>query len=263
MRQQFILQYDHTFEGFLTAVFQTFYSKYEQAFITPVDAAQNILFAEQIEIVTDSQRADRVWKGIQSKISARGCNQLYYAFLSEEKGIENILLKYIQHIFASDQNVDTDYANAYVLHVVQTAKMVSREKHRMEAFIRFRLTKDNMYVATIEPDFNVLPLIRKHFKSRYADQQWLIYDLKRKYGLYYDLNKVETIEFDINAQFDPLKTSKLFFDESEIAFQELWQNYFNSANIPSRKNMKLHIRHVPKRYWKYLSEKIPQLPHKN
>ena len=31
--------------------------------------------------------------------------------------------------------------------------------------------------------------------------------------------------------------------------------YFKSTNIKSRKNMKLHLQHVPKRYWKYLTEK--------
>ena len=39
----------------------------------------------------------------------------------------------------------------------------------------------------------------------------------------------------------------------------MWKDYFDSTNIKERKNMKLHIRHVPKRYWKYLSEKQPNL----
>ncbi|MEB0249591.1 DUF4130 domain-containing protein [Mucilaginibacter sp. 5B2] len=26
--------------------------------------------------------------------------------------------------------------------------------------------------------------------------------------------------------------------------------------MPSRKNTKLHVRHIPKRYWKHLTEKI-------
>ena len=127
----------------------------------------------------------------------------------------------------------------------------------MEAFVRFRLTKDDIYFASIEPDFNVLPLIEKHFKRRYADQKWVIYDIKRGYGLFYDLETVELINMDFPENFNFTKTDDAFFATQEFEFQKLWQDYFKATNIASRKNMKLHIRHVPKRYWKYLSEKQP------
>ena len=48
-----------------------------------------------------------------------------------------------------------------------------------------------------------------------------------------------------------------YFDESEIYFQKLWEEYFKSTNIKTRANMRLHVQHMPKRYWKYLSEKSP------
>jgi probable DNA metabolism protein len=43
-----------------------------------------------------------------------------------------------------------------VLTVQQTSRKVHREKHRMEAFVRFQLTKDQLYFAIVQPDFNVL-----------------------------------------------------------------------------------------------------------
>jgi probable DNA metabolism protein len=58
--------------------------------------------------------------------------------------------------------------------------------------------------------------------------------------------------------FNFFKTDTDFFADEEFQFQELWQNYFESTNITERKNIKLHVRHVPKRYWKYLSEKQPK-----
>ena len=48
------------------------------------------------------------------------------------------------------------------------------------------------------------------------------------------------------------------YDEQEDLYQSLWQTYFDSVNIKARKNMKLHIQHMPKRYWKYLIEKQPK-----
>jgi probable DNA metabolism protein len=156
--------------------------------------------------------------------------------------------------------------------------MVGREKHRMEAFIRFHLTEDDLYFANCEPDFNVLPLISKHFKSRYADQKWLIFDLKRGFGIHYDLHQVNEVRFDfehenllgeVDSAFPPRRTgakgrqlkaitnsSAHDYGDEENAYRDMWYKYFKSTNIEERKNMALHLRHVPKRYWKYLSEKM-------
>jgi probable DNA metabolism protein len=39
-------------------------------------------------------------------------------------------------------------------------------------------------------------------------------------------------------------------------YQQLWQQYFTRVNIVSRKNTKLHTQHIPKRYRKFLPEKM-------
>ena len=252
------LIYDGSFDGFLSAVFHVFELKLKHVTIQNQFENQNVLFSENENIVTEETKANRVWKGLKSRLSSRGRYQLYYAFLSEQPGIEDVLLDYIKYAFSKSNPIDKDYSHPSVLKVAQTAKMVGREKHRMEAFVRFRLTKDHIFFANIEPDFNVLPLIQKHFKRRYADQKWMIYDIKRHYGLFYDLEKVEIIDMDFPTNFDFTKTDSEYFSEQEFEFQKLWQDYFKATNIESRKNMKLHIRHVPKRYWKYLSEKQPE-----
>lgn len=251
------LIYDGTFDGFLTCVFHVYEYKLENVYIQNANAVQNLLFMEAETVITDTSKADRVWKGIKSKLTTNGSYTLYYAFLSEKEQVENTLLAYIKYAFNSALAVDKDFANPTVLKISKIAKMVGREKHRMEAFVRFKLTQDGVYFANIEPDFNVLPLILKHFKRRYADQKWVIYDLKRSYGMYYDLEQVEFINLDFLNNFDATKTSSEIFADEEFEFQKLWQDYFKSTNIESRKNMKLHIQHVPKRYWKYLSEKQP------
>ncbi|MDG5491561.1 TIGR03915 family putative DNA repair protein [Psychroserpens sp. SPM9] len=251
------LIYDGTFDGFLSTVFYVFEQQIDAVTIQSESDVQHGLFSENETIITDEKKANRVWKGLKNKVSKFGHYQLYYAFLSEQAGVENLLLDFIKYVFSTDLKVDKDFSHPSVLKIAQIAKMVGREKHRMEAFVRFRLTKDVIYFASIEPDFNVLPLISKHFKRRYADQKWLIYDIKRQYGLFYDLQKVDIIAMEFPSNFDFTKTNVDYFDQQEFEFQKLWQDYFKSTNIESRKNMKLHIRHVPKRYWKYLSEKQP------
>lgn len=254
---QNVLVYDGSFEGFLSAVFTVYEEKLTHVDIQREGNVQRSFFGDIQEIITNKTHADRVWDGLTKKLTTYGRNQLYYSFLSELDSVENLLLDYIQQVFANSDTIEKDFSNATVLKLSKIMRSVGREKHRMEAFVRFKLTKDGLYFANIEPDFNVLPLLTKHFKSRYADQKWVIYDIKRKYGLHYNLEEVETIVLDFSKTFDFTKTSSDFFAEEELEFQELWQNYFKSTNIESRKNMVLHVQHVPKRYWKYLSEKQP------
>ena len=254
MNEAKILVYDGSFNGYLTAIFKAFEQKLLLADIQKEEQAQRGLFSDAEMVYTEIDKAKRVWNGIQKK-NHTAMKNIYFAFLSENKGIELLLYRYIQKLYSRTELLHLNFSDDHVLKVAQLAKSVGREKHRMEAFVRFQLTKDGIYFSTIEPDFDVLPLISKHFKSRYADQQWLIYDVKRKYGIYYDLNSVELISLDLKEVHANRATKSAVFTASEYEYQDLWNNYFKSTTIASRVNMKLHIQHVPKRYWKYLSEK--------
>lgn len=251
----YTLVYDRTFDGLLSCVFQVFDRKLKTVEIIKSGASMVSLFSEVFPVTTNEQHAQRVWQGLRKKLPVRGTHNLYAAFLSEQPKVEDLLLGYIRHIFHSDRSVAGDYTNLYVLKIAQFAKNVGREAHRMEAFVRFKRTKDGLYFANITPDFDVLPLIARHFKSRYADQRWMIYDLTRKYGIYYDLDTVETVELNLADDHKATANAGLIFDPAELAFQQLWKDYFDHTNIRERKNTKLHVQHVPRRYWKYLSEK--------
>lgn len=255
MKNGSCLIYDGSLDGFFTCVFTAFEQKLEVTSISPDSAAQSQLFSVSEIIITDPEKAQRVKATLNKCISSRGRKQLYFAFLSEIPGIEMLIYRYIMKAVGNKKFSPEDYGDPVILKISQTAKMVSREKHRMEAFVRFMLTKDNIYFAHITPDFNVLPLILPHFQSRYADQMWIIYDLKRKFGLYYDLEAVKYISLDLTENLSGGTLDPSVYAASEKEFQDLWKRYFKSTSILSRKNIKLHTQHVPKRYWKYLSEK--------
>lgn len=254
MKEAKILIYDGSFNGFLTTVFKAFEERITIADIQKNSEAQRGLFSDTETVFTQMDKAKRVWNGIQKKGNSIIKN-VYFAFLSEQKGIEMLLYRYIRRLFAQTERFHLNFSDDIVLKINQLTKSVGREKHRMEAFVRFQLTRDGIYFANIEPDFDVLPLISKHFRSRYADQHWLIYDVKRKYGIFYDLHAVEIVSLDLREVYtNSIRKSDTFSGE-EYSYQDLWNNYFKSTNIKSRINRKLHTQHVPKRYWKYLSEK--------
>ena len=249
------LIYEGSWLSFLTTVFEVYERKLGAVFILKNNKSQINIFGVPIIIGTNPHQAKRVWQGLKSKLSSEGLKNLYSCYLSELEGIENDMLSYIRLVFENKKSVETAYGYPEVLKLSKVGRMVYREKHRMEAFVRFQLTQDDIFYSSIEPDFNVIPLIVNHFKKRFADQKWIIYDLKREYGIYYDLSDVVEISFDFINTY-PSATDEKIFKQEEVLYQVLWKDYFKHINISSRKNTKLHLKHVPKRYWKNLVEKL-------
>ena len=250
--------FDGSFNGILTAIFECFERKQSSVKLVSQDIYLTEMFGEVLTIFTDLQKSERVWNGLKAKLSKTSQNQFYKAFLSEDAKVFQHLFDFARYIFNHPEGYSKNFGNEHVLAITQMAQKVHREKHRMEAFIRFQKGSDHLFYTIVNPDFNVLPLILAHFKNRYADQPWIIYDERRKYGMYYDLKSVHEITFG----FKPVGSSELamepvVLDEKELLYSTLWKDYFNSTNIKERKNMKLHIQHVPKRYWRYLTEKNP------
>lgn len=251
--------FDGSIEGLLTAVFDRFEQKQTIVQLLSIRHFEPLLLEETHEVVSDEHKAGRVWKGLERKINADWQQRFYKTFLSELPESFQHLFDFAYYIFNNPIGAENNYGHPLVIAISKMNRSVNRERHRMKAFIRFEQTADGIYYAPIEPDFNVLPLISDFFSRRYADQKWIIYDLKRKYGLFYDLQKVEEITFDFASE---VKSSTSYLpihalNEKEALYGLLWSDYFKNTNIPARKNMKLHIRHVPKRYWKYLTEKKP------
>ena len=250
------LIYDNSFEGFLTCIFECYDQK-----ITPIDICrerdfQEVLFEEKMTIVRDERKAERVWKALRKKLHNRNKDLPFFAFLSEEDGIEMKLFRFAGRIFSTDHRVETDYGDRDILDLKKIERQVMREAMRMLQFVRFQKTKDDLYFAPIEPRYNVLPFTIKHFKDRFADQQWLIYDIKRDYGIFYNLKTTEEVvltEKGFNGANGKLKADIL--EESEMSYQHLWKDYFDNINIKERKNLKLQRQHMPQRFWKFLPEK--------
>lgn len=247
--------YDGSFEGLLCAIFDVYEYRFAEACICKKENFKGNIFEKVHTANNNPAHSERVWKGLEKRLSDKAVQQFYKAFLSEAEGIENVLLQYAQYVFSSAITVEHDYSHAAVLTVVQMAKKVRREKHRMEAFVRFQKTGDGLFYAIIEPDYQVLPLIAAHFASRFADQCWLIYDAKRKSGIYYNGQTVEAVTLHFLPAANEGKDIAAMYDADEQLYQQLWQQYFKSINIAARKNTRLHLQHMPRRYWKYLSEK--------
>lgn len=250
-----IFHYDKTFEGLLTTLFDAYVRNQFPDRLMATGEPEPLFTDISHTVVVDPSKSQRVWKSLEKKVEKNTLNMISYAWLSELSGADETIFRYIRKTFDSPFSIETNFADDNVLQLRQIAQKVSREKHRMIELVRFQKTADGTYFSAIEPDHNILPLIVPHFRNRYADQEWIIYDLKRNYGMYFDRKKISEIQFSATDIFPEGKITENLLAENEQLYQQLWKKYFRSIAIRERINPRLHRQHLPRRYWKYLPEK--------
>ncbi len=133
--------------------------------------------------------------------------------------------------------------------------MVSRKKNQMEAFMKFKLSPDGVHFIIVEPEFDIVPLVSKHFRSNYSDRQWIIYDIKRNYGLYFNLHTMQLMSLDSKDIMSNARPLNNQIQTRAIGVIELWNTYFANNSIKSLISNKLHTHQLPKRRRKYQQDK--------
>ena len=120
-----------------------------------------------------------------------------------------------QHLLAIES--DPDINRLYTMR-----KQVTRDMHRMKAFVRFREV-DGHYVAWHRPDHLVLEVLAPWFARRFGSMRWSI------------LTPDRSVNWDLsNLHFGPgVPVSEA---PSEDALEELWKAYYASAFNPARVN---------------------------
>jgi len=313
--------FDNTLDGLLTAVFDSFFLKQQQVMLLSEGEQLPLFAGEPHRVVTDSGKAERVWKGLEKHLSKDGLRMITISWLSEERALNQPLFNMICKVFKPHplppaspltplqrargtlgeggafgmkerMDITQNASDEDVLAVRNTCRRVLHEQLRMKQFIRFQKAKDGTYLAVVSPDHNVLPLIIDHFQDRFNDQPWLIYDAKRHYGYYYgafpdpasppsltpnpipeqssptrslspigegsDYRVIRvTFEDEAAVPFD-LSSGKMDADilsDNDKLFQDLWRTYFKAICIKERMNPKKQLSDMPRRYWRYMTEK--------
>lgn len=252
-----IFQYDSSFEGLLTSVFDSFnLRKVPDVLIGNQDNLP--LFHDEVCVVrTDKAKAERVWNGLTKKVSSYNISLITRCWMTELPNVAMLLFRYLHKIFSCTHSIESNFTDPDVLAVFQLGKKVTDEYTRALQFVRFQKTVDNIYFAILEPLYNILPLTINHFRNRFSDQQWIIYDVKRKYGIYYDCNTIHEVTFSdttlLNLQ--QILSTPENLAQNELLLQTLWKSYFNTICIKERLNPRKQKKDMPVRYWKYLTEK--------
>lgn len=134
-----------------------------------------------------------------------------------------------------------------VRHLQDWCKAVSRDIHKMHAFVRFRLvavdttTRREQFVAWFEPDHRIVRLATPFFEKRFAGMDWSI------------LTPHECAHWDGQKRyFTPGVPRSSAPDED--ALDDLWRTYYRNIFNPARVKISAMQSEMPKKYWKNLPE---------
>ena len=255
--------FDNTIDGLLTAVFDSFFLRQQDVMLLSNGDQLPLFVDEPHQVISDDEKASRVWKGLEKRLTTAGLRIITISWMSEDRTLSQPLFNYICKVFrlpAGAPSIETNASDEDVLAVRNTCRRVLHESQRMKQFLRFQKAKDGTYLGVVSPDHNVLPLITDHFEDRFGDQPWLIYDAHRHYGYYHvpDEGVVRiTFEDEAAVPFN-LSDGKLNGDvlsSDDELFQQLWRTYFKAICIKERMNPRKQLSDMPRRYWKYMTEK--------
>lgn len=157
----------------------------------------------------------------------------------------------VLHALQRDKRLLEDRADPRVEKLAKMAKEVSRDKHKMTAFVRFREisapgANRRAFAAWFEPSHYITEPTAPFFAKRFGDMDWTI------------------VTPHVTAQFDGTVTFSEGRERPDIAddaTEDLWRTYFRSIFNPARVKVKAMQAEMPKKYWKNMPEAalIPEM----
>lgn len=242
-----IYTYDGSFEGLLTTLFYTYNKQIELSIIKEKLYLPNLL-DEVFFIPTECNKAERVYRSLEDKLSSTTLSYVYFLYLSEIPQVENLILDYIRLCYRYSDTINLAKNNNIIHQVDLYVKRVTKEVHRMIGFVRFKEIAPLLFYAPIETDHNILPLLKEHFERRFSDQTFIIHDCKRHQALFYNQ------KYSVLHLLSPEESHQLETCNIQDPFEVLFKKYYDSATIQERLNPKRRNAFMPSRYFKHLVE---------
>ncbi len=212
-----ILVYDGSFEGLMCCIFTLYEQKIPVFRLARIGEPLGELFAQTIQVKSNKAQAQRVWSGIKRKSSNISLERIELAYLSEIRGEDHTIIRYVQYLIDSKKNIEENLSHPVVQRLNDVVKMLHREKQVVKEKIRFQTLVNDIKYNIIEPNYNVLPLLKDYLLQKYAKQKWIVYDIRRNKGLYYNLQEIKDIQLDLPTK----NPEENMFQEEEKVLQKL------------------------------------------
>ncbi|MCL2011017.1 MAG: TIGR03915 family putative DNA repair protein [Synergistaceae bacterium] len=243
--------YDGTWDGLMCLVYRTAKDKNApEAILRPSDAEPGFLF-DTVTIKNDFEIAQATANALKKRISGRMLSDAWFALLSCDmtggRAVDMALWRMLANVWERGKKTETDLADESAHVVRRAARRTGSEYNKYLGMVRFR-DLGGIFYAELEPDCDVLTLLADHFSARLPGQGWILHDLRRKRAALYDMK--EWIVTDM----PPPAAGPIENIEKGDAYQDLWREFYRATTTAQRLNYKTQRGHMPKKYWKHLTE---------
>lgn len=241
-----IFLYDGTFSSLMALIYYLIVFKHTPFGIKDEKKYINNLLDNPIYL--NLEKKEEKYKTITNYLSKNIINTAYYIYLSDDENKELIIYYFIKNSLKFKNEIFFQRNLNCVNKALNLRNYVLGEAHKMKGFLRFKETKNNFLYAEMSPTNNIIEIIASHFQKRLKNNCWIIKDVKRNLLAIYDLKKI--------SYYDEKDIIKLNLENNndEDLVEILWKKYFKTIGIKERKNEKVQMNFMPKKYWNYMLE---------
>ena len=246
-RQQVCFDYDGSYPGFLTCVFESYAHREEAVCFTSPEEDRLTLWPER-HVDTDQAKAERVYRSLSKKISPQACRLVTQAFLTCLPERELHMYRFLRLGYQRGADITRDLTDDRVHVLWKAVQHLGSEAHLLKGFLRFS-DQQGVLVGEIEPKNRVLPLLRPHFCTRYSGEHFLIYDRTHRELLIHQPSRWAILPAEDFAPAPP--------GQEEVTYRRLWRRFYDTIAIRERENPRCRMTNMPKRFWGTMTEFQP------
>ena len=242
---QISCQYDGSYSGFLSCVFDCWVNREEPVeFRTTEDMCCSLYPLRAV--ATDQAHAMRVYRSF-AKFGAEGQRLAVRTFLTCLPDKELWLWRFLRLAYDQGPAIGRNLTDPVVDKVRKAVWHLEHEAHQYKGFTRFS-ELDGVLAGEIEPKNRVLPLLRPHFCSRYPQENFVLHDRTHSEALFHRPGPGGCVILPVeDFSLGPAGAE-------ELQYRRLWRAFYDTIAIEGRYNPRCRMTHMPKRYWAMMTE---------
>lgn len=256
MKNKRIYTCEDSAEGIFTAIYDAWSSRYGHEYnrievsMDHENGRNMELFSEYIYVKTDEEKVLKVAKAIKEKISMEAYDMVCHGIWSENAEKADIVYRFLILGFSMGAKVVNHLGNDTVMSLFEMNRNVSNEVHHYLGFLRFKEINNRILLAKINPKNDIVRLIAPHFSDRLSNENFIIYDEKRKTFIIHKAGYPWIYTIGDHLNLDNIEN----LSDAEEDFQSLWKTFFETIGIEARINHKLQRNNLPLRFRNHMTE---------
>lgn len=251
----YVFQCEDSIDGIFTGIYDAWASRYghKNIQLSTDKSGEFMLFMEYVTVIPDFDKSRKVSRTLISRLGTDFYETVCKCAMADQSCRKlsmdkaNAIYQAIVMALALPEGPKVlEYlGEPCITCIFELCRQTGNEAHHLLEFLRFAELQSGILYAKMHPKNDVLPILATHFTNRLPLENFIIYDATHQTAAVHCSSKDYII---VDASELNLDLTKEFSLEEET-FQNLWKAFFDAIAIEARKNPKLQIQNIPKRFW--------------